>query len=112
MTPGDVLLVAFPQLGGPPKLRPAVYLVDLPGPYQTMLLCGISTQLHTVIVDWDELIGPSDADFPASGLHRPSVIRLSYLLSVEPSAVAGLLGSIDPKRLARLRARLADRVRP
>ncbi len=47
MNPGDVIHILLPQLGGgPPKLRPALLLADLPGAYQNLLLCGISTQLH------------------------------------------------------------------
>src|SRR4029079_12467049 len=100
MNPGDVVLVRMAQVGtGPPKLRPPLFLVDLPGPYQTMLLCGISTQLHAVIPNWDEPIRPGDADFPGSGLHKPSVIRLSYLVAVELGEVAGVIGSIAPDRL-------------
>jgi mRNA interferase MazF len=113
MNPGDIVLVPLPQVGGgTPKLRPALFLVDLPGPYQTMLLCGISTQLHTLIPNWDELIHPGDGDFPTSGLHKASVIRLSYLAGAEPGEVTGLIGGIAAARLVRLRSRLADRARP
>ena len=113
MNPGDIVLILIPQAGGgPPKLRPALFLAELPGPYQTMLLCGISTQLHTLIPAWDELIQAGDTDFPSSGLHKASVIRLSYLFGARPDEVAGVIGSIAPDRLTRLRTRLADRVRP
>ena len=113
MNPGDVVLVRLPQAGGgTPKLRPALLLVDLPRPYQTMLLCGISTQLHTLTPNWDELIQPGDGDFLTSGLHKPSVICLSYLVGAEPGEVTGVIGSIAAARLVRLRTRLADRARP
>jgi len=113
MSPGDVVLVPMIQAGGgPPKLRPAVLLADLPGPYQTLLLCGISTQLHKLVPAWDELIQPGDPDFLTSGLHKASVIRLSYLVGAQPDEVAGVIGSIAPDRLTRLRSRLADQVRP
>jgi mRNA interferase MazF len=113
MNPGDIVLTPMPQVGGgSPKLRPAGLLAELPGPYQTMLLCGISTKLHKVIPAWDEVIQPGDPDFPSSGLHKPSVIRRNYLSAVKPEEVAGVIGSIAPDRLTRLRTRLADRVRP
>jgi len=35
------------------------------------------------------------------------VIRLGWLAAVNPSASVGMLGSIAPERLARLRQRLA-----
>lgn len=112
MNPGDVALISLPQIGGPNKLRPALLLVSLPGPYQNLLLCGISTQLHLVVPNWDEPIQATDADFAASGLHQTSVIRLSYLYAADAAEITGVIGSIDPARLARLRTRLADQLRP
>lgn len=113
MTVGSVVLISLPQTGGgPPKLRPALVLSELPGPYQDALLCGISTQLSARVPDWDELIQPGDADFAQSGLHRASIIRLSYLYSTEQSAIAGTIGEIADDRLERLRSRLSQHVSP
>jgi mRNA interferase MazF len=65
VNPGDVVLISLPQTaGGPPKLRPALVLSLLPGPYQNTLLCGISTQVHALVPDWDELIRQADKDRP------------------------------------------------
>ena len=106
-----MVLVSLAQTGGgPPKLRPALVLSLLPGPYQNVLICGISTHLHTLQPIWDELIQPSDADFKGSGLHRASSIRLSFLYAVDRAEITGRIGSIDPARLARLRSRLAQNV--
>jgi mRNA interferase MazF len=111
--PGDVVLIPLPQVGGSgPKLRPALLLADLPGPYQSLLLCGVSTQIQQLQADWDELVQGSDADFASSGLHRPSAIRLSYLYAADPGDIAGVIGSIDRARLQRLRQRLSDHLRP
>jgi mRNA interferase MazF len=113
VNPGDVVLIALAQVGGvAPKLRPALPLADLPGPYQNLLLCGISTQLHHLVAHWDESVQARDADFASSGLHRDSIIRLSYLHAADPSEVAGVIGSIEPARLHRLRQRLSDQLRP
>lgn len=108
MSPGDVVLIPLAQLGGAtPKLRPALFLAELPGPYQNLLLCGISTQLQYAQADWDELVETGDTDFRSSGLHRASVIRLSYLHAADPNEITGPIGSIDPARLQRLRQRLS-----
>lgn len=113
MNPGDVVLIPLPQFGGgAAKLRPALVLTLLPGAYQNVLLCGISTQLHLIQANWDELIRPGDGDFAGSGLHQASVIRLSYLYAADATEITGVIGRIDPTRLARLRTRLADHVRP
>jgi mRNA interferase MazF len=113
MNPGDVVLISLLQLGGTgAKLRPALVLALLPGPYQNLLIAGISTQLHMIQANWDELIQTSDGDFAGSGLHQASVIRLSYLYAADATEITGVIGRIDPTRLARLRTRLADHLRP
>jgi mRNA interferase MazF len=111
MRPGDVVLIQLPQAaGGPPKSRPALVLVLLPGPYQNVLICGISTQLQDLQPDWDDKIGPDDADFSQSGLHRASAIRLSYLYGADPGEISGIIGRVDAGRLDRARRRLAARL--
>src|SRR5437867_9326556 len=103
MNAGDVVLIRLSQIGGATaKLRPALVLSPLPGPYQNLLICGISSQLHQLERDWDELIQPADADFPTSGLHRPSAVRLSYLYAAEQGEISGVIGGIDHGRLQRL----------
>jgi mRNA interferase MazF len=109
MKPGDVVLIRLPQAtGGPPKLRPALVLAILPGPYQNVLICGISTQLQDLQHDWDELLNPNDTDFSSSGIHRVSTIRLSYLYATDSSEISGVIGRINTERLARLLKRLAN----
>lgn len=113
MSPGDVILISLPQHGGGgPKLRPALLLATLPGPYQNLLLVGVSTQLQLLQANWDELVQPGDPDFASSGLHRASAIRLSYLYAADPSEITGTIGSIAPARLQTLRQRISDHLRP
>jgi mRNA interferase MazF len=110
--PGDVILARIPQAGSTPKVRPAVVLARLPGPYQTVLLCGISTRWQLTLAAWDELLQPGDSDFASSGVHRPSLIRLSFLYGAMPNECLGVIGKIDPARLDRLRQCLSDHLRP
>ena len=108
MKPGSVVLIRMPRTGEVPgKLRPTLVLAQLPGPYEDLLVCGVSTRLADLEADWDEVVREDDPDFPASGLHRRSAIRLSFLAAVESSAVAGRIGEIAAVRLGRLLARLA-----
>lgn len=108
MKPGELVLLRLPPPDlSPPKLRPVLVLSELPGSFGDMLVCGISSQLRQEIPQWDELVTPTDADFPACGLKVASVIRLNWLAAVNPSANVGTLGHIAPERLARLRQRLA-----
>jgi mRNA interferase MazF len=110
---GDMVPVHLPDASGAIfKVRPAVVLASLPGPYQEILICGVTTQLHAVVADWDELIVPGDSDFPSSGLRQMSVVRLGYLGAVRFVRILKRIGRIDSARLARLQTRLADRIRP
>jgi hypothetical protein len=68
--------------------------------------------LQRVSPGWDELIQPGDVDFVQSGLHKMSVIRLSYLPGVIPREVLGVIGQIDQARLDRLRQRISNHLRP
>jgi mRNA interferase MazF len=107
--PGDVVLIRLPQsAGGPPKLRPALVLAMLPGTYQNVLICGISTQLQDLQNDWDELLNPKDTDFSTSGIHHVSAIRLSYLYAADSNEISGVIGRIKTERLTRLLTRLAN----
>jgi mRNA interferase MazF len=113
MTPGEIVLIPLSQFGGgASKLRPALPLAQLPGPYQTHLVCGISTQLHQQMPDWDEIIQPGDADFSSSGLHRSSIIRLSNLHATDATEIAGWIGQISTARLDQLLTRLAEHLHP
>ena len=113
MKPGDVVLITLPQAAGaPPKPRPALILASLPGPYQNLLLCGISTQRHQLQKDWDELLEAGDPDYGNSGVHQPSVIRLSFLYAADGTEISGVIGRVDAARLARLCERLADHLSP
>lgn len=78
MKEGDLLLTKLRQSDGADKLRPVLCLAKMP-PYQDLLVCGVSTQLHRVVVDFDEIIGQGDSDFTASGLKATSLVRLGFL---------------------------------
>lgn len=113
MKPGSVVLVRLPGVSGAadgtrPKLRPALVIAVLPGLYQNLLVCGISTRLENMEPDWDEVIADSDADFAATGLHRTSAIRPSFLAAIASEAVAGRIGEVSADKLDSIRTRLVE----
>ena len=55
MKEGDVVIVAMPQANGSVKNRPTIILREMP-PFQDMLVCGISTQLHQEVPDLMKLL--------------------------------------------------------
>ena len=65
---GQIVLFPFPQANlASGKLRPALLLGKLPGPYDDWLMCMISSQMHQYIKDFDEIVDTSDPDFSHSG---------------------------------------------
>lgn len=107
MTEGDVVLTPLPQADGRVKNRPAIVLRTMP-PHGDFLVCGVSTQLRHEVPDFDDLIGPDDPDFAASGLKAASLIRLGFLVVLPVSNFLGSIGSITPKRHRRLVRRLSE----
>lgn len=111
MKDGDVLLAALVQSDGTSKDRPVLLLRRMP-PFQDLLVCGISSQLHQAAAGFDELISPAEPDYRASGLKTASLIRLGFLAVLPTASCKGRLGSISAARLKRLRTTLSDYLRP
>jgi len=107
MKEGDVILTPVPQADGRIKDRPALILREMPR-YKDFLVCGISTQIHQYVENFDELISPDDADFKSSGLISESVIRLGFLAVLPRKSVAGSIGRISPERHKRLLKNLSE----
>lgn len=107
MKEGDVVIVVMPQANGDLKNRPTIILREMP-PFQDMLVCGVSTQLHQEVKDFDEIIAPTDSDFVASSLVGKSLIRLGFLTVVSQSQIVGVIGAIAPERHRRLLEKLSD----
>jgi mRNA interferase MazF len=107
MREGKVVLAIFQQADGTVKTRPAIVLREMP-PFQDLLICGISTQLHQRVKDFDELISVTDADFLSSGLVGTSLVRLGFLVAVPQNRIMGVIGEISSERHKRLLKRLSD----
>ena len=71
-------------------------------------MCGVSTQLHQQVKDFDAIISPSDADFAISGLKSESLVRLGFLAVLPRSRIAGSIGSIASERHQKLLKTLSD----
>jgi mRNA interferase MazF len=110
--PGQVALFRFPQTDlREGKLRPALLLGRLPGPYDDWTVCMTSTQMQHHVDGFDETIQQGDGDWPLSGLKAASVIRIGRLAAVEGGVLVGAIGEIDPERLRRIVAKLTDWLR-
>jgi len=107
MKEGDVVITPVPQADGERKNRPAIFLRDMP-PYRDLLVCGISTQFHQYVADFDEVISATDVDFNSSGLRATSLIRLGFLAVLPSRRVLGSIGSISTERHKRLLSKLSN----
>lgn len=105
---GQIVLFKFLQTDQTVgKLRPALVLRRLPGPYNDWLICMVSSHLDQKVPDFDEIITPDDSDFKESGLKVPSLIRIGRLAVVEGDILLGKLGQIDVQRLLRIKQKLS-----
>jgi mRNA interferase MazF len=110
--PGDIVLIRFPQTNlTPGNLRPALVLAVTPGDQADLLLAMITSRVYQAVPALDEIIAPSDADYPISGLKARSVVRLTRLATITPAVINARLGQISPSRLRQMRNRLSDWLR-
>ena len=106
MKEGNVVVTPLPQSDGKIKNRPAVVLREMPL-FGDFLVCGISTRVHQLAPDFDELLTDQDDDFQASGLIATSVIRLGFLAVLPRKNIVGSIGVISPERHRRLLEKLS-----
>ncbi len=106
MREGDIVLIDLPQSGGGSKLRPALILKQLPK-YNDFLVCGISTQVHQYIKEFDEILNELDVDFKQTGLYRTSVIRIFVLAVVLSQKISGSIGNITATKHTEILQRMA-----
>ena len=92
MTEADIILTPLPQADGVVKNRPALLLRELP-PFGDFLACGVSTQLHQAVPDFDEVIAKAAPDFSTSGLVADSLIRLGFLAVLPRQRILGSIST-------------------
>jgi mRNA interferase MazF len=73
MKAGDVVRWSFVQQDGQRKLRPAVVIAVVP-PFNDLLVCAVSTQLHRREEGLDVLVDAKHPDIRRMGLNFPSLI--------------------------------------
>lgn len=87
--PGDLVLVAFPLVGGgPARVRPALVLLDTGD--ADVLLARVTSQAHATPFD------VAIADWQGAGLLGPSTVRLHKLATIEKTLIQRQVGSLQP----------------
>ncbi len=105
MKEGDIILVAMGQADNRSKRRPALVLRQMPK-FNDLLVCGISTQTHQNIPNFDAILAQESPDFEQTGLVASSVVRLGFLNVIPMSKASGVLGNIRQELHATLLERL------
>ncbi len=107
MTPGDIILVAMPTRKGKGKKRPALVLQKML-PFEDLLVCGISSQLHYEVKGFDLIIREEDQNFRQTGLKRDSLIRLGYITTIAKNRIPGKIGRLPAEHFETLITRLTN----
>jgi mRNA interferase MazF len=107
MTKGKVVLVPFPfdDLSST-KVRPAVCLTNPIGQHDHVILAFITSRVPSVPLESDLTMDASQPDFPATGLHITSTLRLHRLMTVASSLIRRELGKLSAKKQAEVEFRL------
>lgn len=71
MKEGDVVVLPMPRSDGGVSNRPAVVLREMLA-FHDLLVCGVSTQLHQAVADFDERIASRFADQTRLFASRPA----------------------------------------
>jgi mRNA interferase MazF len=106
MKPGDIVLIPLPQSDGQLKKRPALLIKQMPK-FGDWLICGISTQLHQFVPNFDEKLDASHVDYVSSKLLAPSIVRLGFLTTVSSNKIQTSIGKISKVTLSKLVDNLA-----
>lgn len=96
MTKGKIVLVPFPfdNLSST-KVRPAVCLTNPIGQYQHIILALITSKIPKTLLESDYVLDPSHSDFKASGLRKPSTLKLDHLITLKKSIIQRELGQLS-----------------
>jgi len=106
---GQIILFNFPSSdNSDAKLRPALVIRKIPGPYDDWLICMISSQLAQQVLNFDEVVDPGASDWKRSGLKVSSVIRITRVAVAHESILLGTIGEVDMNRLDRIKQKLAN----
>ena len=93
---GKVVLIQFPfdDLSSS-KVRPAYCLTEPIGSYEHIVFALITSRVEKASLETDIKIDREHPDFSASGLIKPSIIRLDHLITLRQSMVRRELGRLN-----------------
>jgi mRNA interferase MazF len=96
MMKGKVVLVPFPfdDLSST-KVRPVVCLTHPIGDYRHIIMALITSRISVDLLEIDIVLDANHPDFVASGLAKPSTLRLDHVITLQRSLIVRQLGELS-----------------
>jgi len=88
------------------KLRPALRLSRIIGPYRQVVLAYITSKTPAQVLATDLVLDQTGADFSETGLKTTSTLRLHLLYTIDNSFIARDLGILPQRLVPEVEARL------
>jgi mRNA interferase MazF len=106
---GKVVLVRFPfdDLSAS-KVRPAYCLTQVIGSNRHVILALITSRIPVTLLATDFVLGEEHLDFAASGLSKPSTLRLDHVITLRRSMILRELGELSIETQALLAKKLCS----
>jgi mRNA interferase MazF len=76
------------------KIRPAYCLTDPVGENRQIVFALITSRIPTKLLTTDLILDAAHPDFAASGLRKPSTLRLNHLITLRRSMIQRRLGEL------------------
>ncbi len=96
MVKGKVTLVSFPFDNlKTEKVRPAVCLTNPVGKYGHIVVAFITSRIPDDRLETDIVLNETDSDFPSTGLHTQSTVRLHRLMTIPKNIIRRELGELS-----------------
>ena len=109
MTKGKIFLVPFPYDDlSTNKLRPVACLTNPIGARRHVILAYITSRILTNLLETDIVLDASHPDFTATGLNRPSTLRLHQLMTVSTVVIQREMGELSLNTQAQIAEKLCN----
>lgn len=104
---GKVVLVPFPfdDLSAT-KVRPAVCLTEPVGEYRHVVLAFVTSRVPDELLETDVVLTPDRFGYSATGLRKPSVLRLHRMMTVATTLILRELGNLSADMLTEVDEKL------
>lgn len=107
MKTGDIVLIPFPfaELTNR-KVRPAVVVCETKDQFKDLVLCAVSSVVHTPLSENELLVSPS----PVNGLRKISTLKIDRIVTAKKADVIARLGELEENGLVEFKVKFKELV--